>query len=40
MKSVYEKFTEEEHKTLLQRKGNTSWHDYILSIGDTDDKKN
>jgi hypothetical protein len=34
MKGISEQFTDEEHAFMKDRKGKTSWHDFILeSVG-------
>jgi len=30
MKTINETFTDEEHKELLKKKGELSWHDFII----------
>lgn len=37
MKSIYEKFTDEEHETLMKAKDKTglSWHDFIMKLTKT-----
>lgn len=32
MKTINVTFTDEEHATLVKRKGNESWHDFILGM--------
>ncbi len=32
MKTINETFTDEEHKELLEKKGDLSWHDFILKL--------
>ena len=37
MKSINETFTDEEFELLLKRKGDTTWHDFILRKKGDDD---
>lgn len=39
MRSLNEKFTDEEHKALLEAKGSKTWHDYILELPKISDVK-
>ncbi len=32
MKTINETFTDEEHKELLEKKGDSSWHDFIMKL--------
>jgi len=40
MKTINVTFDEEEYDDLLKRKGETSWHNYILSINKKEGDKN
>jgi hypothetical protein len=32
MKTINEKFTDEEHKILTKSKGKKNWHDFIMEL--------
>lgn len=32
MKTINETFTDEEHKELVEKKGDLSWHDFIMNL--------
>lgn len=38
MKTINVTFTEEEYKALKDKKGKTSWHDFILELVEEDKK--
>ena len=37
MKTINVTFTDEEHDTLVKKKSDLNWHDFILKIKDLDD---
>lgn len=38
MKSIYEKFTDEEFEKLTKKKDGLNWHDFILKLLKLEDK--
>ena len=39
MKTINEKFTDEEFELLKKSKGDISWHDWIMSFADMEDEE-
>lgn len=39
MKTINVTFTDEEHRKLVEEKGEQSWHDFILRLSDDNEKE-
>ena len=39
MKTINVTFEDEEHERLVKKKGNLSWHDFILKLAENNDEE-